>query len=269
MARTRSLPSSALEGRALASPSPTHSPVRSSSPFRAPLTPSEDGNTGLDTGTTRRRPSDESNPPLMDTESIGEDAQLFFSPRPEHGNFDRDAGGTVLSFGQCHSSIILSGGGGGNGSSSSSSSGSLTRSVNRRRPPSPLLHHTRPASPSPRSPGFSSVRFNEPYPTGAPPDSSAASSMPSTPTSLRSRSPSITSLETIPDSPDAEEAAIEAYEVARLKAAADAADGGGTDSGVGAGGVGPAGSVREKRKRWSVCGAERRGDFEMETIWED
>ncbi len=24
-----------------------------------------------------------------------------------------------------------------------------------------------------------------------------------------------------------------------------------------------------KRKRWSVCGAERRGDFEMETIWED
>lgn len=28
-------------------------------------------------------------------------------------------------------------------------------------------------------------------------------------------------------------------------------------------------SLKEKRKRWSVCGAERRGDFEMETIWED
>lgn len=25
---------------------------------------------------------------------------------------------------------------------------------------------------------------------------------------------------------------------------------------------------REKRKRWSVCGAERRGDLDLETIWE-
>ena len=25
----------------------------------------------------------------------------------------------------------------------------------------------------------------------------------------------------------------------------------------------------EKRKRWSVCGAERRGDLDLETIWED
>lgn len=25
----------------------------------------------------------------------------------------------------------------------------------------------------------------------------------------------------------------------------------------------------KERKRWSVCGAERRGDLEMETIWED
>ena len=28
-------------------------------------------------------------------------------------------------------------------------------------------------------------------------------------------------------------------------------------------------SARDKRKRWSVCGAERRGDLDLETIWED
>ena len=25
----------------------------------------------------------------------------------------------------------------------------------------------------------------------------------------------------------------------------------------------------DKRKRWSVCGAEKRGDLELETIWEE
>lgn len=100
-----------------------------------------------------------------------------------------------------------------------------------------------------------------------------SSSVPSTPTSTRSRSPSISSLETIPDSPDAEEAALEAERIAQLKAAADAADGGepkgrssldvpsrGRTLGFGA---------RDKRKRWSVCGAERRQDLDLETIWED
>ncbi|KAL2125343.1 hypothetical protein VTJ04DRAFT_1708 [Mycothermus thermophilus] len=97
------------------------------------------------------------------------------------------------------------------------------------------------------------------------------SSVPSTPTSARSRSPSISSLETIPDSPDAEEAALEAERIAQLKAAADAADSknknsidmptrGRTLSGF---------SSRDKRKRWSVCGAERRQDLDLETIWED
>ncbi|KAJ2894073.1 basic proline-rich protein [Zalerion maritima] len=103
------------------------------------------------------------------------------------------------------------------------------------------------------------------------------SSVPSTPTSLRSRSPSISSLETIPDSPDAEEAALEAERIAQLKAAAEGSDSD-TDSdsnksrssldvpnrgrtlGFGS---------RDKRKRWSVCGAERRGDIDLETIWED
>ncbi|PSR92370.1 hypothetical protein BD289DRAFT_364534 [Coniella lustricola] len=101
-----------------------------------------------------------------------------------------------------------------------------------------------------------------------------SSSMPSTPISIRSRSPSISSLETIPDSPDAEEAAVEAEKIAQLKAAADAEDGGEPKSrssldapmrGRTLMGFGS----RDKRKRWSVCGAERRGDLDLETIWED
>ncbi|KAH7035331.1 uncharacterized protein B0I36DRAFT_347129 [Microdochium trichocladiopsis] len=105
------------------------------------------------------------------------------------------------------------------------------------------------------------------------PSYSHSSSVPSTPSSMRSRSPSISSLETIPDTPDAEEAALEAERIAQLKAAADAAEG---EDGKGRGnldvptrgrtlGVGS----RDKRKRWSVCGAERRGDLDLETIWED
>ena len=100
-----------------------------------------------------------------------------------------------------------------------------------------------------------------------------SSSVPSTPTSTRSRSPSISSLETIPDSPDAEEAALEAERIAQLKAAADAAE-----SGESKGRSSFDGPIRgrtlnlgakDKRKRWSVCGAERRGDLDLETIWED
>lgn len=102
------------------------------------------------------------------------------------------------------------------------------------------------------------------------------SSVPSTPTSTRSRSPSISSLETIPDSPDAEEAALEAERLAQLRGAADAAAEGLDASDAKARSVNdlPArgrtmnlGS-RDKHKRWSVCGAERRGDIDLETIWE-
>ena len=109
------------------------------------------------------------------------------------------------------------------------------------------------------------------------PGSFASSSVPSTPTSARSRSPSISSLETIPDSPDAEEAALAAERIAQLKAAADAADG--LEASKLKGSVEPSGSrgrtlgmvfgSRDKRKRWSVCGAERRGDLNLDTIWED
>ena len=102
-----------------------------------------------------------------------------------------------------------------------------------------------------------------------------SSSVPSTPTSARSRSPSISSLETIPDSPDAEEAALEAERIAQLKAAADAAEGGGDAKGRSSLDVPTRGRTlsgfgsRDKRKRWSVCGAERRQDLDLETIWED
>ena len=56
-----------------------------------------------------------------------------------------------------------------------------------------------------------------------------------------------------------------------LKAAADREDQSeenmrrraGSDGGVRGAGRG------DKRKRWSVCGAERRGDLDLETIWED
>lgn len=111
---------------------------------------------------------------------------------------------------------------------------------------------------------YNSYPFGYPYPS---------SSVPSTPTSARSRSPSISSLETIPDSPDAEEAALEAERIAQLKAAADAAEGGDTKT-RGSLDVPVRGRTlgfgsRDKRKRWSVCGAERRQDLDLETIWED
>jgi hypothetical protein len=61
-----------------------------------------------------------------------------------------------------------------------------------------------------------------------------------------------------------------------LKADADAADsgedsktkGGLETSGIRGRSLG-ASFGRDKRKRWSVCGAERRGDLNLDTIWED
>ena len=129
------------------------------------------------------------------------------------------------------------------------------------------------------SPLTLSTRFNESYP-GYSNSSIGASSMPSTPTSFRSRSPSISSLETIPDIPDAEAEALEAERIAQLKAAADRADAAVAhrsnsdslhpSSGlVGSRPLGGYGARGDKRKRWSVCGAERRQDLDLETIWED
>ncbi|OAL68526.1 hypothetical protein A7C99_0115 [Trichophyton rubrum] len=136
------------------------------------------------------------------------------------------------------------------------------------------------SSPSRPSPLILPAKFNEPYPAYS---LSLASSMPSTPTSIRSRSPSISSLETIPDIPDAEAAAIEADQIARLKAAADkadaAAEAGGfphdlkrrsaVDISSSSPGSRFGSGWADKRKRWSVCGAEGRQDLDLETIWED
>ncbi|EXJ77173.1 hypothetical protein A1O3_10331 [Capronia epimyces CBS 606.96] len=129
--------------------------------------------------------------------------------------------------------------------------------------------HARAVSPSlsgrtSPSPSFASQKYTyEAYPAYS---FSSTSSMPSTPTSIRSRSPSISSLETIEDTPDAEEAALLEDEEAKLK---------GED--------GELGDLRRKpslesrastlrsnkeRKRWSVCGAERRADFSLEPIEE-
>lgn len=156
----------------------------------------------------------------------------------------------------------------------------------RRRPSSPLHHvsstsslpglPTTPTS-STGSPLLAAQKYaNEPYPTFNPYSSlSSVSSVPSTPTSFRSRSPSISSLETIPDTPDAEEAArLEAEEYAKLGAVVN-----GEDCEVKEPGElkrrssmemrGFGFGTRNKPKRWSVCGAERRQDLDLETIWED
>lgn len=145
----------------------------------------------------------------------------------------------------------------------------------RRRPASPLHQISLPAlsssiskhslRPSTSTPSLAASQYNEAYPSSY---SFSSGSIPSTPTSFRSRSPSISSLETIPDSPDAER---EAESIAMLKAAADREDQSeenvrrrsGSDGAVRGAGRG------DKRKRWSVCGAERRGDLDLETIWED
>ncbi|KOS19372.1 hypothetical protein ESCO_000954 [Escovopsis weberi] len=152
-----------------------------------------------------------------------------------------------------------------------------------RRPSSPLRNYAQstgsltilPSTPS--SSSSSLYRAYDPFSSSYSNYSAGAfSSVPSTPTSARSRSPSISSLETIPDSPDAEEAAVEAEKAAQLKAAAEISASSDSADGKGRGSLDPLNrgrtmtyGSREKRKRWSVCGAERRGDLDLETIWED
>lgn len=104
---------------------------------------------------------------------------------------------------------------------------------------------------------------NDMYPGAS---TASSSSVSSTPTSWmsRSRSPSISSLETIEDAGEEVEMK-EAEEVEKLREAADAE---GRRSSFD-GGSGRLRSVGRERKRWSVCGGERRGDLDLETIWED
>ncbi|KAK4634706.1 hypothetical protein CLAFUW4_01568 [Fulvia fulva] len=169
----------------------------------------------------------------------------------------------------------------------------------RRRPASPLHSSTAAGPPSSfpsvlveqntlinaasgsNSPSLAPQRYNETHPSlHHYASSSSFSSIPSTPTSQRSRSPSISSLDTIEDAPDLESEAVETERIERLKLAAErqerAERGEDMDDeprrrssldmprGFGFG----RGSSRE-RKRWSVCGGERRGDLDLETIYED
>ncbi|KAJ5609101.1 hypothetical protein N7528_009668 [Penicillium herquei] len=145
--------------------------------------------------------------------------------------------------------------------------------IGRLRSTSPL-HFQQPmgSPPSAHTSPTLSGKYNESYPGQS---ASSTSSVPSTPTSLRSRSPSISSLETIPDIPDAEAEAVEEDDrIAQLKAAADAADAASNNNRRRGAPDAPSlsssfSTVRGGRKRWSVCGAERRQDLDLETIWED
>ncbi|KAI1500089.1 hypothetical protein F5X99DRAFT_257067 [Biscogniauxia marginata] len=153
-------------------------------------------------------------------------------------------------------------------------------SISHRRTTSPLRHPTYSTVGTNSTPGTPSsvassptYRFEGSSSSYYFPSYHTSSSVSSTPSSVRSRSPSISSLETIPDSPDAEEAALEADRIAQLKADADAVEGGDAkgrsslDAPIRGRTLGI--NSRDKRKRWSVCGAERRGDLDLETIWED
>ncbi|KAF4555026.1 Hypothetical protein D9617_3g020950 [Elsinoe fawcettii] len=137
-----------------------------------------------------------------------------------------------------------------------------------------------PLTSSASSPALSAQRFgNESYPSlhhyGSTSSFASLQSMPSTPSTNRSRSPSISSLETIEDTPDLESEAIEADRIAKLKAAADEEDAEetprrrGSSLDIPSRPIGFGFTKGQARKRWSVCGGERRADLDLETIWED
>ncbi|TVY93768.1 hypothetical protein LAWI1_G002606 [Lachnellula willkommii] len=254
MSRAQSMPGFNGAGHLLISPQRPSSPIGSPNRVRTPRKPVEDVFPGLP------------NRGLRDISEIGGDSSAEHTPRAT----DRS------------SSPILG----------LPPAASFPRT---RRPSSPLRYLTQqnattnvtaPTTPLSitSSPSYPYSRFNDTLlgtstysGSFSYPASFSSSSVPSTPTSLRSRSPSISSLETIPDSPDAEEAALEAERIAQLKAAADAADAseeGKTDGQLESSGgrgrtLGVGFGARDKRKRWSVCGAERRGDLNLDTIWED
>lgn len=133
-----------------------------------------------------------------------------------------------------------------------------------------------PSSNSP-SPNLGPQKYNEAFPSALAlhhyASNSSFSSISSTPSSVRSRSPSISSLDTIEDAPDLESEAIE-EESQRLKLIAESDE---EDEGprrrsldVPRGfGFGRGGGSGRERKRWSICGGERRADLDLETIWED
>lgn len=127
------------------------------------------------------------------------------------------------------------------------------------------------------SPSLGAQKYNEAFPSALSlhhyASNSSFSSISSTPSSARSRSPSISSLDTIEDVPDLESEAVE-EESQRLKLIAESDE---EEEGsrrrsldVSRGfGFGRNGGSGRERKRWSICGGERRADLDLETIWED
>ncbi|GAB7322299.1 hypothetical protein MBLNU13_g03277t1 [Cladosporium sp. NU13] len=127
------------------------------------------------------------------------------------------------------------------------------------------------------SPSLGAQKYNEAFPSALSlhhyASNSSFSSISSTPSSARSRSPSISSLDTIEDVPDLESEAVE-EESQRLKLIAESDE---EEEGprrrsldVPRGfGFGRNGGSGRERKRWSICGGERRADLDLETIWED
>jgi hypothetical protein len=127
------------------------------------------------------------------------------------------------------------------------------------------------------SPSMGPQKYNESFPSALSlhhhASNSSFSSLSSTPSSVRSRSPSISSLDTIEDAPDLESEAVE-EDAQRLKLIAESDE---DEDGprrrsldVPRGfGFGRAGGSGRERKRWSICGGERRADLDLETIWED
>ena len=254
MTRAHSLPSVHTASRSLESASLSPLP-RSPARVRSPFRPQEDGYIPPPRSPSWYEGSATTGGAI---ESIQEDSELDITPRQQPVQ--------PTSF--------------------SRSSGSL-----RRRPASPL--HSFPASvidananismtptstSTSSSPSLGPTKYNEGFPSSLSlhhyASTSSFSSISSTPSSMRSRSPSISSLETIEDAPDLESQAIEAERIRKLRAPAedeDEEDGSRRRSldvprGFGFGRNG--GSGRE-RKRWSICGGERRGDLDLETIWED
>lgn len=261
-----SLESAPSSGSLSPLPSASRSPARVRSPFR----PQEDGY-----NPPPRSPSwyEGSATTGGAIESIQEDSELDITPRQQ----------------PMQSALA--------GASFSRSSGSL-----RRRPASPL-HSVSNAPQAPTSfpasvidananismtptstsssPSLGPTKYNEGFPSSLSlhhyASTSSFSSISSTPSSMRSRSPSISSLETIEDAPDLESQAIEAERIRKLRLAADGAESEEDDDGtrrksldVPRGfGFGRNGGSGRERKRWSICGGERRGDLDLETIWED
>ncbi|KAG9515073.1 hypothetical protein KCV07_g7695, partial [Aureobasidium melanogenum] len=160
-----------------------------------------------------------------------------------------------------------------------------SQSLRRQRPSSPL-HSLTPSAATSRSASATSspsvtTRFNENFPSLHHYSSNSSfSSISTTPSSARSRSPSISSLETIEDNPDLEWEAIEADRAAKQRAAEEAEEQGDDNEPRRSGsldipghrsvgfGFGRRGGDAN-RKRWSICGGERTVDLDLETIWED